>query len=74
MSPATNEERLGVLEANQADVRTDIHEMRGEIREIRSDLAARPTWGVAKALALLGSTTSVLLTSTIALILHITIT
>jgi hypothetical protein len=45
------EERIGILEAGQKDLRTDVHEIKGDIRDMRTDLAGRPTWGVAKVLA-----------------------
>jgi hypothetical protein len=58
MSPATNEERLGVLEAGLTDVRTDVHEIRKDIGAIRDKLAGRPSWAVSVIITVLSATCS----------------
>lgn len=53
MTGATMEERVGVLEANQADTRKDIHEIQRDVRALRDQLAGRPTWAVCTIITLL---------------------
>lgn len=55
MAPASNEERLGVLEAGLVEVRADVHEIRKDIASIRSDLAGRPSWPVSALITILSS-------------------
>lgn len=55
MAVPTPEERIGVLEAGQTDLRSDMGEIKRDIRDMRSDLAGRPTWAVLMVIAGLGS-------------------
>jgi hypothetical protein len=55
MSPATNEERIGVLEASLVDVRSDVHDIRKDIGMIRDKLAGRPSWSVSVVITILSS-------------------
>lgn len=47
----TPEERLGVLEAGHKALVDDILEIKGDVREMRADLAQRPTEAMAKSMA-----------------------
>jgi len=53
---ATAEERIGVLEAGQTELRADIHKIGENVDEIRRELAGRPSWAVATIITLLSST------------------
>jgi len=54
--PVTVEERVGVLEAGQIDIRGDVKSIQHDIREIHNTLAGRPSWAVATIIAVLSST------------------
>lgn len=60
MAPTTPEERIGVLEAGQSELRADVHEIKRDIRDMRTELAGRPTWFVLIVIAGLGALSSAL--------------
>lgn len=70
MSPSSEAERLGVLETRMDGLVQDVHEIKDDVRGLRSELAGRPTWSVLMIIAGLGSLSTALGTTLLMLLVN----
>lgn len=54
--PPTEVERLATAEAAIGELREDVRGIKHDIREMRNDLAGRPSWAVSVIITILSST------------------
>ena len=58
---------LATLEAGQTEVKRDLHEIRADVKEMRAELAGRPSWTVTTIITLLASACAALGSALVAL-------
>jgi hypothetical protein len=58
----SNEERLATLEAGSAEMKKDLHDIKSDVKEMRTELAGRPSWAVTTIITMLSASCATLAT------------